>query len=192
MALLQRPAALPALNVRRCRCLWPVELSHCLHDHPRPGRVACAAEREVLVGFRSGHTRCSNKGHAEGLRCVVSLAEERVRCSLLGNSFHTLAGSTLFGVLLTAHVFLHLCVPPRLLHERFIDEVPEYVRTGGDRIVDELVTLEEAVVDKGAVPGDAIGQDGCSGDELLLLDWLRLFPNNVRPSAPGGTALSWH
>lgn len=41
-------------------------------------RVACAGEREILMGFPPGHTRLRKK----------SLSEDE-RCSMLGNSFHT-------------------------------------------------------------------------------------------------------
>ena len=41
-------------------------------------RVACAAEREILMGFAPGHTRLRKR----------NLSED-VRCSMVGNSFHT-------------------------------------------------------------------------------------------------------
>ena len=54
-------------------------------------------------------------------------------------------------------------------------ETREYVRTGGDRIIDELICLEELTADKGELADDAVGTDLCEQDELLLLEWPRLF-----------------
>ena len=156
-------------------CLWPESLGSAWADEPSLGRVACAAEREMLLGFLPGHTRASHKGHNEGLKGAENFAEECVRCSLLGNSFHTLAVSMVLGSMLHDVGFPQFCVSPAVLHERFIAECAEYERTGGERIVDELISLEEMVVERGPVPNDAVGGDVCELDELLLMDWPRLF-----------------
>ena len=175
----------PPYTFADTHCLWPSALGTDWASHPELGRVACAAEREMLLGFLPGHTRATHKGHNEGLKGAENFAEECVRCSLLGNSFHTLSVSMFLGSLLRDASFVHLCVSPRILHERFIAECAEYERTGGDRIVDELISLEEMVVDKGPVPNDAVGDDVCEVDELLLMDWPRLFPDNEAPDQPG-------
>ena len=55
-------------------------------------RVACAAEREALMGFSPGHTRDRKRKISED-----------VRCSMLGNSFHTGVVSVLLKVGLQKH-----------------------------------------------------------------------------------------
>ena len=55
-------------------------------------RVACAAEREALMGFCPGHTRDRKRK-----------VSEDVRCSMLGNSFHTGVVSVLLKVGLQKH-----------------------------------------------------------------------------------------
>ena len=115
----------------------------------------------------------------------MNFVEHNVRRSLLGNSFHTLPIIMVLGGLFRDAGFLHLCVPPRVQHVRFIAACAEYERTCGDRIVDALIYLVEMVVDKGAVPYAAIRADICEVDEVLLVDWPRLFPENEAPVQPG-------
>lgn len=73
----------------------------CLSDGSRL-RVCGAAEREVLMGFLPGHTYVKSK---QGV-----LANQDVRCSSVGNSFHTGVVSAILtqGLL---RLFPNLCLP---------------------------------------------------------------------------------
>lgn len=75
-------------------------------------RVACASEREVLMGFKRGHTRLRKR----------RLSED-TRCSMVGNSFHTGVVAALLRSCLLKHYAGVEHFTPEMLHKEFMDEL---------------------------------------------------------------------
>lgn len=75
-------------------------------------RVACACEREVLMGFKRGHTRLRKR----------ALSED-TRCSMVGNSFHTGVVAALLRSCLMKHYAGVEHFTPEVLHSEFIEEL---------------------------------------------------------------------
>ena len=78
---------------------YTYKLEYCLWDGLH-ARVCGAAEREVLMGFKPGHTSVKVKG---------KMADQDLRCAAVGNSFHT-------GVVAS---ILKCCLRPFLPHHPF-------------------------------------------------------------------------
>ena len=144
----------PPYTYQDCFCLWPEALAASFQLHPAAGRVASATEREMIMGFLPGHTRRSQKGHAEGLRGFDTGLEDTDRCALIGNSFHSLPMSIIVGSMLSDAGFPQLYASPQVLMERFLHELLEYERTGQGRIIDELIDLEELMAPRGPVASE--------------------------------------
>ena len=75
-------------------------------------RVACACEREVLMGFRRGHTRLRKR----------NLSED-TRCSMVGNSFHTGAVAILLRECLLKHYPGVEGLTPEVLRDEFVEDL---------------------------------------------------------------------
>ena len=144
----------PPYTYQDCFCLWPEAVASAIQFHPADGRVASATEREILMGFLPGHTRRSQKGHAEGVRGFDTGLEDTDRCALIGNSFHTMSMSIIVGSMLSDVGFPQLYASPQVLMERFLQELLEYERTGQGRIIDELIDLEELMAPRGPVQSE--------------------------------------
>ena len=146
-------------------------------------RVAVASEREVLMGFLPGHTRKTHKG-APGLRAADGFEEDTVRCALIGNSFHTTAVATIVGNQLCS--LGHACfgVPPRVLHERLLEELLEHEQSGAGRVVDALVDLEAFIAAPGPRPGSRLIAEDPHSDSEVWQSFGSLFPAREVPLAP--------
>ena len=78
-------------------------------------RILYSTEREVLMGFERGHTQDMVKKEPESHEEGVEM--EDLRCSALGNSFHTLTLACILD-----HALWSLGVKPLLGHVRIIKE----------------------------------------------------------------------
>ena len=76
------------------------------------------------------------------MRRQDAFEEDTVRCALIGKSFHTTAVASLLGNMLASSGHYAFGVPPVVLLERFLEELVEYEQSGGTRVVDELVDME--------------------------------------------------
>lgn len=75
-------------------------------------RVACACEREILMGFSPGHTRLRKQD-----------LDEDTRCSMIGNSFHTTIVALLLRQCLLKHFPELESVSAESLHAGLVEEL---------------------------------------------------------------------
>ena len=152
-------------------------------DYRALARVACASEREVLMGFLPGHTRRSQKGYTGGVRALEYFAEDTVRCALIGNSFHTTVVASLLSGQLRALGFAHVAVPPAVLTLRFMQELLDFEQSGRGRIVDELIDIQSHVVAPGALPEQLDPRINQEEEDALGGNLTRSSPTTACPSS---------
>ena len=99
------------------------------------------------MGFFPGQTRRTHKGRREGLQGRDSHSEDTVRCAQIGKSFHTTAAATILGSLIADAGWPQAYASPATLVDRFALDIEEYKRTGGPRIVDELVDFTALIIE---------------------------------------------
>ena len=175
----------PPYTYRDIHCLEATPELQTRSPQPLLARVALAPEREVLMGFLPGHTRRSHKGYTQGVRQPDAFEEDSVRCSLLGNSFHTGAFSVLLGNLFSSMGFQHVEASPTELLERLTTEIIEYEDgNGGTRIVDELIDMESFVRYRDRDPAILAGIDSVEDDDSVWVDFPELFPAKSVPERP--------
>ena len=84
--------------------------------------------------------------------------------------------STILGSLIADAGWPQAYASPATLLDRFALEIEEYKRTGGPRIVDELVDFTTLIIERGPVPGDSVGDEALEEEAQLLGKWPELFP----------------
>lgn len=89
-------------------------------------RILHSSEREVLMGYERGHTQEMVKKEPESHEEQVEM--EDLRCSALGNSFHTLTVACILD-----HALWSLGVKPLWGHQRIIEDERERQKDARDR-----------------------------------------------------------
>ncbi len=109
-------------------------------------RVASASEREILMGFSQGHTRLRKR----------KLSED-VRCSMVGNSFHTTVVAVLLRQCLLKHWPGVAEVTMETLHQEFVKELVASQReVYRGREKSSLVEEDETWLDGAAIWGGCL------------------------------------
>ena len=106
-------------------------------------RVACASERETLMGFVPGFTRPLLGRAARKL--ADSWLEDCSRLAAEGNSFHTLSTAVLVGQLLETAGFHGVMASPQNLQERFCAELRSLRLPGRERGYEQALAAELVV-----------------------------------------------
>ena len=107
-------------------------------------RVACAAEREVLMGYVPGFTR-PLVGRSARKRSDT-WHEDCARAAAIGNSFHTLSTAVLLGILFESCGFTGVMQSPDELQRRFYDELQALRLSSRERGYEQALESELVVL----------------------------------------------